>query len=186
MGLESFSDIDLLDIGNTIQLAGGIWIGKDKIYLVPFPDETLVGELTQLILEDAEWERFLNQSDVLDIRGPGKAILRKSQRIIDQNIAWEVYKRDDYCCRYCGREAPLTVDHVVLWENGGPTIADNLLACCRRCNKIRGSMEYPDWLVSPEYSKVSGQLSSAAHVLNISICGKLDALRKITAKPRSR
>ncbi|WP_212636678.1 HNH endonuclease, partial [Salmonella enterica] len=55
-------------------------------------------------------------------------ILRKNQRILDQKIAWEVYRRDKYKCRYCGIDnVPLTVDHIITWESGGATHADNLM-----------------------------------------------------------
>lgn len=182
----SLDDIDILDVGHTIQLGGAIWTGNGKVYLVPLPDEDLVGEQALLVMGTAEWERFLNQSDVLDVRGPGKAILRKSQRQIDQWVAWEVFRRDGFVCRYCGKEAPLTVDHIILWEQGGATVADNLVAACRRCNKLRGNMEYSEWLHSSGYSRVSEDLPVSIRELNSQVVEYLPDLRKITAKPRSR
>lgn len=196
MNVKVLSDIDLLDVGNTILLGGGIWVSKDTVFLVPFPDVTLNVEQSELLLmDDSEWERFLHQTDVLDVRGPGKAILRKSQRVIDQNIAWQVYKRDSYRCRYCGREAPLTVDHVILWENGGATVPENLVSSCRRCNKLRGNMEYDKWIDSEEYTRVSSDLHYSNepdainyrfYLENEQLVDRLDDLRKITVKPRSR
>lgn len=182
----SIEDLDILDVGHTIQLGGAIWTGNGKVYLVPLPDEDLVGEHELLVMDTGQWERFLNQSDVLDVRGPGKAILRKSQRQIDQWITWEVFKRDGYRCRYCGKEAPLTVDHVILWEQGGATVVDNLLACCRKDNKLRGNLEYDKWIYSQEYARISAGLTSDQQMNNLRIVPKLDDLRKITAKPRSR
>jgi 5-methylcytosine-specific restriction endonuclease McrA len=102
-----------------------------------------------------------------DKNGLKKAILRKSTRQIDAGVSWRVFKRDEYTCRYCGKDdVPLTVDHLVLWEKGGPTIEDNLVACCKKCNKKRGNMKYEDWLVSDYYKKVSKNLSAEIRELN--------------------
>lgn len=181
----SLDDIDILDVGHTIQLGGAIWTGNGKVYIVPLPDEDLVGEHELLTMDVSQWERFLNQSDVLDVRGPGKAILRKSQRQIDQHISWKVFRRDGFACRYCGQERPLTVDHVILWEEGGATVEENLVSACRRCNKLRGNTEYQAW-IKGDYLKVSSDVSIEAHNDNLRLIHRLDDLRKITAKQRSR
>jgi len=182
----TFDQLDLLAIGNTIQLAGAVWTGEGRTFVVPLPDEELTDIWEVLNLDGAEWERFLNQSDVLEVQGPGKAVLRKSQRQIDQWMAWRVFERDGYRCRYCGAKAPLTVDHVILWENGGATVEDNLVSACKKCNKTRGNMEYEAWIDSGEYMKRVGNLSPAAQNANEDLVRQLDKLRAITAKPRSR
>jgi hypothetical protein len=186
MTTATLEDLDILDIGNTIQIGGAIWTGNGKVYLVPLPDEDMGGGQVLLRMDSAQFERFLNQTDVLDVRGPDKAILRKSQRQIDQVIAWEVFDRDGYRCRYCDRKAPLTVDHVILWEQGGATVRGNLISACRRCNKLRGSMEYADWLKSKEYRMVSAGLTMAAHLINSLVVDELDRLRSIKQKGRTR
>ena len=165
--------LDLLSIGNTIQLAGAVWTGDGRTFIVPLPDEELTDIWEVLNLDGAEW-------------GPGKAVLRKSQRQIDQWMAWRVFERDGYRCRYCGAKAPLTVDHVILWENGGATVEDNLVSACKKCNKTRGNMEYEAWIDSGEYMKRVGNLSPAAQNANEDLVRQLDKLRAITAKPRSR
>lgn len=180
------ADIDILDVGHTIQLSGAIWAGNGKVYVLPLPDEDLKGTWIDLRLDSIQWERFLNQSDVLDVRGPGKALLRKSQRQIDQWISWEVFRRDGFVCRYCGKQAPLTVDHVITWEQGGATVPENLVSACRRCNKVRGNTEYQAWIESSEYAAVSVSTTGDARAQNLDIVLHLDKLRKITAKPRSR
>lgn len=189
MRFNRLSDLDLLSIGHEIQLAGAIYAGKGKLYLVPLPDENSLEwpPPEMLVMDDAEMEKFLRQTDLLDIHGPGKAILRKSQRQIDSMLSWRVFKRDGYRCRYCGQERPLTVDHVDLWEDGGVTVEANLISACRRCNKERGSMPYPDWLNSPYYCKASAGLSREVQQLNFSVCGTLLALQSLrVAKQRSR
>ena len=186
IGVIGLDAIDILDVGHTIQIAGALWAGNGMLYVVPLPDEKLDGVWAVLRMDAAQWERFLNQTDVLDVRGPGKAILRKSQRQIDQHIAWQVFRRDGFVCRYCGAQAPLTVDHIIPWSQNGATVVDNLLASCRRDNKLRGEMEYRDWLASKEYAGVSRALSTFAYKRNEDVVEKLDELRKIVAKPRAR
>lgn len=187
MRVVELHEIDLFDIGNTIQLAGAIWSGNGRIFLAPFPGQSIEQPdplLFDLDLDD--WHKVLYQSDVLDIQGLNKAILRKSQRTIDQHVAWKVFKRDNYKCRYCGKEGPLTVDHVILWENGGATVEDNLISACSRCNKTRGRMEYKDWINSAEYSSKMRGLEITIRVRNLNLIGDLDRLRAIPSKPRSR
>ena len=54
-----------------------------------------------------------------------------------------VLTRDLWTCTYCGCElhgAAATVDHVVARANGGSEYDPaNLVACCRRCNSVKGS-----------------------------------------------
>jgi 5-methylcytosine-specific restriction endonuclease McrA len=49
--------------------------------------------------------------------------------------------RDRYTCQFCGRAFPaheLTLDHVIPRSRGGHTDWDNLVACCHRCNNLKG------------------------------------------------
>lgn len=187
----SLSDIPLLDIGNEIQLYGSIYTGKGKVYLVPLPDEEASDletlETRVLVMDQADTQKFLEQSDNVDIQGVGKAILRKSTRRIDSMISWHVYARDGYVCRYCGRRGPLTVDHVILWEDGGATVEDNLISSCRRCNKLRGNKGYEDWLASADYAAVSKNLGPSERIANhlvVQMLPKLRALPKNNQKSR--
>jgi 5-methylcytosine-specific restriction endonuclease McrA len=52
-----------------------------------------------------------------------------------------VFMRDDYKCQYCGSQFPktdLTIDHVIPRVRGGKTTWDNVVACCYKCNQIKG------------------------------------------------
>lgn len=56
---------------------------------------------------------------------------------VSKRLRYEVLRRDNHTCRYCGRSAPhvpITVDHVVPVALGGTDTADNLVAACRDCN----------------------------------------------------
>lgn len=186
-----FSDIKLTDIGNTLQMVGVVYAdGNGKALYIPFPsaaDEAKDPVHVEMTHED--WKVLLRQADhveteVLAQRADGelyKAIARKSQRQVDTQVQWSVYRRDNFQCRYCGTEkTPLTVDHLVRWENGGPTIEENLLAVCRKCNKVRGDTEYAAWLRHPYYVEVSQKVSIAYQELNRLIA---DALVNIPRSP---
>ncbi len=151
---------DLLKYGNEWQIQGVVFgNGMDNsIVLFPEASNTFQDELGVIQPNHEEWKELLYQLDTLgvEVLGPnGKIILRKSQRQIEQNIAWNVFRRDQYQCRYCGNDkVALTVDHVVLWEDMGDTVEDNLISACKKCNSTRGNMPYLDWIVSPYYKKV--------------------------------
>ena len=61
-----------------------------------------------------------------------------TQRWKDQRL--RVLKRDSYICQYCGEDAT-QVDHVIPRSRGGGHELDNLLACCAKCNTLKGAKE---------------------------------------------
>jgi 5-methylcytosine-specific restriction endonuclease McrA len=109
-----------------------------------------------------------------------KAIMRKSQRQIDNQVQWRVFRRDKYACRYCGNDAcPLTVDHLVTWEDGGPSIEANLLTSCRKCNMIRDTTPYDQWLQHPRYRELSRRLSPAVQADNRALAATLADIPRV-------
>lgn len=62
---------------------------------------------------------------------------------VSKRLRYEVLRRDDYACRYCGAKAPdvaLTVDHVVPEALGGQGDPGNLVTACADCNAGKSSM----------------------------------------------
>lgn len=62
------------------------------------------------------------------------AINRKS---LSKRIRFEVFKRDEFRCQYCGRQPPvvvLQVDHIVPIVEGGGDEKSNLATSCFDCN----------------------------------------------------
>jgi hypothetical protein len=56
---------------------------------------------------------------------------------ISRRLRFEILRRDNYTCRYCGGVAPevrITVDHVVPRALGGTDDPSNLVAACADCN----------------------------------------------------
>lgn len=182
-------DLDIHAIGDTIQLTGVIYASADTAYLCYFPKEDDDLPTQVLKMNEDDWKAFIRQTDLLEVEilekaedgTITKAILRKSQRQIDQVVSWNVFRRDGYRCRYCGRNnVPLTVDHLVTWEEGGPTVEDNLVSACKKCNKTRGRTEYAAWLASKDYRKVSERLTPADHAANQALVPTLDAIPRVT------
>lgn len=183
-----FDDLNIHDVGTKIKIAGSIYNGLHKTYLVPLPGERIEDswpiDVVVLKMTADEYERFLNQTDVLDVEGMRegkKIVLRKSHRQISQILAWEVYRRDDFRCRYCYDDGvPLTVDHIDLWEDGGISSKDNLLSACKRCNRIRGSMPYEDWIESESYAGIlSLSLPDYVKKVNRDVLRRLPKLRSM-------
>jgi 5-methylcytosine-specific restriction endonuclease McrA len=48
-----------------------------------------------------------------------------------------VLRRDGFRCAYCGGHAT-TVDHILPRSRGGQDSWENLVACCIRCNNVKG------------------------------------------------
>jgi 5-methylcytosine-specific restriction endonuclease McrA len=58
----------------------------------------------------------------------------------------EVFRRDDYTCRYCGsRGGRLECDHVMPVSRGGVTALWNLVTACFGCNRSKGNRTVSEW-----------------------------------------
>jgi hypothetical protein len=56
---------------------------------------------------------------------------------VSKRLRFEILRRDNHTCQYCGETAPnvtLHVDHVVPVTLGGSDKPDNLVAACKDCN----------------------------------------------------
>ena len=148
----NFDELDLSRIGTELEITGVIY----GDHIVMLPDNVMEVDGFKVIHTTLEnWTSIIRQSDIKEIEGMEKGqkvILRKSTRQIEQKVSWEVFRRDSYTCRYCGADdRPLTVDHVVVWEEMGPSIPMNLISSCKKCNNKRGTMRYEEWIASPYY-----------------------------------
>lgn len=188
-----FSDIKLTDIGTTIQMVGAVYADSDgKGYYFPFPSTNGEGDSPERVdMTNEDWKALLRQADLVEVEATvqgedgalEKAIARKSQRQIDSQVSWNVFRRDNFMCRYCGTEKlSLTVDHLVRWEDGGPSIEENLVACCRKCNKVRGDTAYAAWLRHPYYVEVSQKVSFAYQELNRRVADTLASIPRVYIK----
>ena len=63
-------------------------------------------------------------------------------RVMRKLTRFEVFKRDGFCCGYCGRTPPnvtLEVDHIVPKRDGGTDDLENLITSCFDCNRGKAS-----------------------------------------------
>lgn len=57
---------------------------------------------------------------------------------MNKRVRFEVFKRDKFTCRYCGKSSPavvLEVDHVIPRSSGGSDDEMNLVTSCFDCNR---------------------------------------------------
>ena len=63
------------------------------------------------------------------------------RKTINKKTRFEVFKRDNFTCQYCGRMAPdvvLEIDHINPVNNGGTNDIMNLITSCFDCNRGKG------------------------------------------------
>lgn len=73
-------------------------------------------------------------------RGPPRAPIPAA-------IRRQIYARDHYTCRYCGRHGRgvrLELDHVFPVARGGTDAVANLVTSCRECNRAKGAAVLAD------------------------------------------
>lgn len=57
---------------------------------------------------------------------------------VSKRVRFEIFKRDGFTCRYCGRKSPqvvLELDHIVPISQGGHNDPMNLATSCYDCNR---------------------------------------------------
>lgn len=63
---------------------------------------------------------------------------KQERKIMNDDIRYNVLKRDNYSCQICGATAKdgakLHVDHIIPVSKGGKTVMNNLQTLCERCN----------------------------------------------------
>jgi len=60
---------------------------------------------------------------------------------VSLKLRFEVFKRDDFTCQYCGRKTPeviLELEHIIPLSKGGTDELDNLTTSCFECNRGKG------------------------------------------------
>ena len=70
---------------------------------------------------------------------------------VSKRTRFEVLRRDEHTCQYCGQMAPdvtLHVDHVIPVALGGSDKPDNLVTACKDCNLGKASIAPDSPLVS--------------------------------------
>lgn len=69
-------------------------------------------------------------------------VSKGKRAIIPQGVRFDVFRRDNFKCVYCGASSPevtLECDHVVAVANGGSDDISNLVTACWDCNRGKGA-----------------------------------------------
>ena len=64
------------------------------------------------------------------------------RKAIGKKIRFEIFKRDEFTCVYCGATPPsviLQIDHIHPVAEGGSNHIDNLITSCQPCNIGKGA-----------------------------------------------
>lgn len=59
------------------------------------------------------------------------------RKALSKKTRFEIFKRDEFICQYCGSHPPaviLHVDHIIPVKEGGGNEMDNLITSCSSCN----------------------------------------------------
>lgn len=70
--------------------------------------------------------------------GENRRLTRKNRRL---KLRFEIFERDNFSCRYCGRKPPeviLEIDHKFPKSKGGKNEKQNYLTSCKDCNIGKG------------------------------------------------
>jgi len=65
----------------------------------------------------------------------------RNDKPISYKMRFQILKRDNFTCQYCGRTAPdvlLHVDHIIPASMGGESVPQNLITSCQACNLGKG------------------------------------------------
>ena len=63
-----------------------------------------------------------------------------SRKSLSKKVRFEIFKRDGFCCQYCGAKPPkipLEVDHIRPLSKGGGKEDYNLITSCFDCNLLK-------------------------------------------------
>lgn len=85
---------------------------------------------------------------------------------VTKRLRFEILRRDNHACRYCGATAPgvkLTVDHVIPEALGGTDEPSNLVAACSDCNSGKSSVP-PDAPIVEQVAQDARRWAAALQV----------------------
>lgn len=99
---------------------------------------------------------------------------------LSKRLRFEILRRDNHTCRYCGASAPdvhLTVDHVLPVALGGADDPTNLVAACKDCNAGKSSSN-PDRPLVDQVSDDAIRWAKAIEVAAIAAMVRQDEQRE--------
>lgn len=96
---------------------------------------------------------------------------RTQRKTLKLSLRVAVWLNDNGICHYCSINLPkpgnraktiTTIDHIVPHSKGGADTADNLVICCKMCNRRKKDVEYKVYLLREQE-----RLKSALKTINL-------------------
>lgn len=85
---------------------------------------------------------------------------------LSKKVRFEIFKRDNFQCQYCGKKppkTPLEVDHVIPVSKGGTNDDYNLVTSCFDCNRGKGNKELTTSPISTQEKLEKMKLAQDQH-----------------------
>jgi hypothetical protein len=120
-----------------------VFLGDERWLDDPFMPEGRSRGESWFVIDTGEARRRWLRASEEDRRSGPRSGRGRGSRTIPLTLRFQVLRRDDFRCTYCGRRPPevvLHIDHVEAFSSGGATTLDNLRTSCRECNLGKGAM----------------------------------------------
>lgn len=105
-----------------------------------------------LLTDSLEWTKEqLMPNDGIPTH-PSQSPSRK-RKSTGKRLRFEIFKRDNFTCQYCGAQPPdvvLVVDHIHPVSAGGTNDELNLITACETCNQGKADKPLGDRIVRPD------------------------------------
>lgn len=92
------------------------------------------------------------------------------RKAITKKLRFEVFKRDNFTCQYCGAKAPdaiLEVDHIEPVGKGSKNDILNLITSCRDCNKGKSDRRLSDMSIVEKQRKQAETLQARREMIQL-------------------
>lgn len=98
--------------------------------------------------------------------------IRPKRKAVSKRVRFEVFKRDNFACQYCGAQSPdviLHVDHINPVAGGGDSDIMNLVTSCEPCNLGKGAKPLDDNSVIAKQKAQLNQLNARREQLEMMV-----------------
>ena len=75
-------------------------------------------------------------------------LIELSPRNARRKFRQSIFESWEWKCAYCDKELDTksaTIDHIVPKYKGGHNVKSNMICCCAKCNRSKGSVLLEDW-----------------------------------------